>query len=123
MLPLPPGISTGEEKSGAGDAVWTPSICGRLHTAFAPSTHDQYEATLGSEIQARAAYNIFLRAHLEHSESWRFEDRQMGAGELARAHKASCFKQVVSNQQDILRVLRSENHGGDAIQRHRDIAT
>jgi hypothetical protein len=47
----------------------------------------------------------------------------MGAGELARAHKASCFKQVVSNQQDILRVLRSETHGGDAIQRHRDIAT
>ena len=39
-------------------------------------------------------------------------DRQMGAGELTRAHKASCFKQVVSNQQDILRVLRSENQGG-----------
>ena len=25
--------------------------------------------------------NIILRAHLEHSESWQFEDRQMGAGE------------------------------------------
>ena len=36
--------------------------------------------------------NIILRAHLEHSESWQFEDRQMGAGELARAPKASCFK-------------------------------
>ena len=80
-MPLPPGISTGEGKSGAGDAVCTPSICGRLHTAFEPSAHDQHEATLGSEIQARTAYNIFLRAHLEHSESWRFEDRQMGAGE------------------------------------------
>ena len=36
--------------------------------------------------------NIVLRTHLEHSESWQFEDRQMGAGELARAPKASCFK-------------------------------
>ena len=25
--------------------------------------------------------NIILRAHLEHSELWEFEDRQMGAGE------------------------------------------
>ena len=25
--------------------------------------------------------NIILWAHLEHSESWQFEDRQMGAGE------------------------------------------
>ena len=25
--------------------------------------------------------NMILRAHLEHSESWQFEDRQMGAGE------------------------------------------
>ena len=36
--------------------------------------------------------NIVLRTHLEHSESWQFEDRQMGTGELARAPKASCFK-------------------------------
>ena len=36
--------------------------------------------------------NIVLRTHLEHSESWQFEDRQMGAGELARAPMASCFK-------------------------------
>ncbi|MBR1589353.1 MAG: hypothetical protein IJ658_13655 [Kiritimatiellae bacterium] len=36
--------------------------------------------------------NIVLRTHLEHSESWQFDDRQMGAGELARAPKASCFK-------------------------------
>ena len=28
--------------------------------------------------------NIILRAHLEHSELWQFEDGQMGAGELAR---------------------------------------
>ena len=32
-----------------------------------------------------------------------FVDRQMGAGELARAPKASCFKQVVSNQQKLWR--------------------
>jgi len=43
--------------------------------------------------------NIVLRARLEHSESWHFEDRQMGAGALARAPMASCFKQVVSNHQ------------------------
>jgi len=36
--------------------------------------------------------NIFLRTHLEHSESRQFEDRQMGAGEVARAPMASCFK-------------------------------
>ena len=36
--------------------------------------------------------NIVLRTHLEHSESWQFEDWQMGAGELARAPNASCFK-------------------------------
>jgi len=35
--------------------------------------------------------NIFLRAYLEHSESWQFEDRQMGAGELARTLGASPF--------------------------------
>ena len=40
--------------------------------------------------------NIILKAHLEHSESLQFEDRQTGAGELARAHKASCFQTVVS---------------------------
>ena len=38
--------------------------------------------------------NIILRAHLEHSELWWVEDRQMGAGELARAPKASCFKRT-----------------------------
>ena len=49
--------------------------------------------------------NIALRAHLEHSESWQFEDRQMGAGELDRAHKASCFQKVVSN---------NEKNGGES---------
>ena len=51
------------------------------------------------------SYNIVLRVHLEHSESWQFEDRQMGAGELARAHKASCFQKVVSN---------NEKNGGES---------
>ncbi len=32
--------------------------------------------------------NIILRAHLEHSELWQFEDRQMGAGEWMRLSRS-----------------------------------
>ena len=41
--------------------------------------------------------NIVLRTHLEHSESCEIDDRQMGAVELAHAHKESCFQTVVSH--------------------------
>ena len=40
--------------------------------------------------------NIVLRTHLEHSESWQLEDRQMGRGRVSLRAKgqlfqASCF--------------------------------
>ena len=76
-------------------ARWSaPTAVGRDHRARRIHAYRDLETT-----RTTVKNNIVLRAHLEHSESWQFEDRQMGAGELARAPKTSCFKQVVSNFQ------------------------
>ena len=69
-------------------ARWSaPTAVGRDHRARRIHAYRDLETT-----RTTVKNNIVLRAHLEHSESWQFEDRQMGAGELARAPKTSCFQ-------------------------------
>jgi len=64
-------------------------FCGQGSSQFFTHAHWDLETTMTT-----FKSNIILRTHLEHSELWQFEDRQMGAGELDRAPKASCFKEL-----------------------------
>jgi len=64
-------------------------FCGQGSSQFFTHAHWDLETTMTT-----FKNNIILRARFEHSELWQFEDRQMGAGELDRAPKASCFKEL-----------------------------